>query len=726
MKIQFVKLIVLFVVLTSLGFFTGTVLAESITVVNPSFESGTTGWSGITVDNSEEYSPVDGTYYATRSGGAGYTTQLTGHTIAAGETFTLTVWTRSMNDEGNTNVTNAEVRLYYGSTTINAVTQDVNPVRLLGDPRTYPNDDGGNVWLDAGYRMEFADHVFYQLQSADPLYDTWSRQNDSDYDHDMAVGPIITPQGLKACYNTYYDDPIYSEIWILNASGSPPNYTWNPGGVILSHDGDENPWVIDAHLYYDNDTGRLWMSWGGLPLRVSEMDPSNGELIDHPSNPEFDSHPSWYHTTVANWSGDEWSSDWAEGPCLFKHNGYWYFLASYGDLAVNYTIRGGRGNSPTGPFYDKDGVGLKEWDSSESEYGNTILLGADGGQANPGHPHIWEENGKYYMGYDYVDKYTGEKIDRFGIRRLYWVDDWPTIWTPITVTFNADDYPPAIGQQLGISLRNTGSGSNAVFDYVSLEYTPGAPDADPIEEFNDFIANWLQVGCGNCDGADLTGDGKVDLEDFSIYYLENWLEDNLMGYWRMNNSVADSSLNDRDGSLVDGAGFVEDPDRGWVLSLDGDGDYMQITGYKGVIAIRDRTVCAWIKTTSGDEIMSWGENATGKKWVFRVRPDGEIRVEIAGGGVVGETIVNDGKWHHVAAVWQYSYGPDVTDVKLYVDGGPPESTIGSAEAINTTSDVDVTIGVYPGSGRYFNGLIDDVRIYNRALDEGEIAALAGL
>ena len=479
-RTQLSKSLILFVVLTSVGFFTGAVLADTITVTNPGFESGSNGWSGITVGNSEFYSPVDGSRYATRSGGSGYTTQLTGHTIGAGETFTLTVWARSTNAEGNTNTTNAEVRFYYGSTTITSVTQDVNPVRLLGAPRNYPNDDGGNVWIDAGYRMEFADYVFYQLESADPLHDTWTRQNDSDYDHDMAVGPIITPQGLKACYNTYYDDPVYSEIWILHASGSPPNYNWTPGGVILSHDGDEDPWVIDAHLFYDDATDKLWMSWGGLPLRVSEMDPSDGELIDHPSDPEFDSHPSWYHTAVANWNGDEWTSgnDWAEGPALYKYDGYWYFFASYGDLAVNYTIRGGRGTSPTGPFYDKDGVDLMQWDSSESEYGNTIFLGADGGQANPGHPHIWEESGKYYMGFDYVDRYPGSTVtDRFGIRRLYWVNDWPTIWTPITVTFNADDYPAAIGQELGISLRNTGSGSGAAFDLVSLTY--GTPDTDP-------------------------------------------------------------------------------------------------------------------------------------------------------------------------------------------------------------------------------------------------------
>ena len=37
------RLMVLFVVLTSVGFFTGAVLADIITVTNPSFESGTTG-----------------------------------------------------------------------------------------------------------------------------------------------------------------------------------------------------------------------------------------------------------------------------------------------------------------------------------------------------------------------------------------------------------------------------------------------------------------------------------------------------------------------------------------------------------------------------------------------------------------------------------------------------------------------------------------------------------
>ncbi len=54
---------------------TAVVSGNSIAVVNPSFESGTAGWSGITTGNSEFYSPVDGSGYATSSGGSGHTTR---------------------------------------------------------------------------------------------------------------------------------------------------------------------------------------------------------------------------------------------------------------------------------------------------------------------------------------------------------------------------------------------------------------------------------------------------------------------------------------------------------------------------------------------------------------------------------------------------------------------------------------------------------------------------
>jgi hypothetical protein len=70
---------------------------------------------------------------------------------------------------------------------------------------------------------------------------------------------------------------------------------------------------------------------------------------------------------------------------------------------------------------------------------------------------------------------------------------------------------------------------------------------------------------------------------------------------------------------------------------------------------------------------------------------------------------------------------DVGDVKLYVDGveESPYSAV-LPEPINTASGANVKIGVFAGSGgdRYFNGRIDDVRIYSRGLSAVEILELA--
>ncbi|MCF7954625.1 MAG: metallophosphoesterase [Phycisphaerae bacterium] len=64
-------------------------------------------------------------------------------------------------------------------------------------------------------------------------------------------------------------------------------------------------------------------------------------------------------------------------------------------------------------------------------------------------------------------------------------------------------------------------------------------------------------------------------------------------------------------------------------------------------------------------------------------------------------------------------------VKLYVDGQPESVADVKAKPINTATDEDVSIGTYQaGSAPFFNGLIDDVRVYRRALTQGEIYGLS--
>jgi len=92
-----------------------------------------------------------------------------------------------------------------------------------------------------------------------------------------------------------------------------------------------------------------------------------------------------------------------------------------------------------------------------------------------------------------------------------------------------------------------------------------------------------------------------------------------------------------------------------------------------------------------------------------------------------DVYVQDGKWHHVGMV-NYDDGGTFR-FKFYVDG-VEDDTIGTSGSTDT--DCDLAIGkrftTCPNTGTSspFLGLIDDVRIYNRALSVDEINRLYNL
>ncbi|MFO7935667.1 MAG: family 43 glycosylhydrolase [Bacteroidales bacterium] len=467
--------------------------ARELEVINGSFEATggsvtdwdqVEGWQGRTggIRDDGFYSPVDGSCYAYQQGNGTWITQETAHLIQEGKTYTLTMWTRSVNRPGNGARTTLQAGFFREGKEIATAGKDVNAPRLQGAAADTPNDDGANVWIDGAYRHQFNEVHMYQPLTSDPIEDPWLVVENSGYDRisdelGWAVGNVIAGDH-KYIYGTIYLDqpPWYSSLTMTRVtSEDQPNYQWSDPELVLDHSGSEFPWVLDAHGYYDDSTGRLWMSWGGGICYVSEMDPETGMLMGNPASKEFDDHPKGMHTPVATWpetrpgwNGDQWSYAWNEGPALYKNNRYWYFLASYGHLGLNYTIRMGRGTNPAGPFYDKHGTSLMEFDEERNTYGNALLMGAEGEQLVPGHPHIWEENGFYYLGYDFR-KDLGEEIDYMGIRRLYWVDDWPTVWMPVEVSFSSDDHPEVIGKPLSIGFRNIGeTDSELAVDHITV------------------------------------------------------------------------------------------------------------------------------------------------------------------------------------------------------------------------------------------------------------------
>lgn len=74
--------------------------------------------------------------------------------------------------------------------------------------------------------------------------------------------------------------------------------------------------------------------------------------------------------------------------------------------------------------------------------------------------------------------------------------------------------------------------------------------------------------------------------------------------------------------------------------------------------------------------------------------------------------VDDGEWHHIAGVW------DGKTIKTYIDG-KESSSIPCAGTLETNND-PLFIGCRGGSSRWMNGIIDEIKVYNRALTADEI------
>ncbi|MCH9022698.1 MAG: sulfatase-like hydrolase/transferase, partial [Planctomycetes bacterium] len=165
------------------------------------------------------------------------------------------------------------------------------------------------------------------------------------------------------------------------------------------------------------------------------------------------------------------------------------------------------------------------------------------------------------------------------------------------------------------------------------------------------------------------------------------------------------------------------------LRFNGTNDYIEIEGYKGITGLTSRTVSAWIKTNpdGNQHIVTWGKAVAGEMWLLTVnQANNALRVAVFDGYIIGSTNIADGQWHHVAAVFDNTISQDVKDVKLYVDGQLDTISSFLPRLIDTAVGNKVKIGVFTGGSSFFNGLIDDVRIYDRALDLLEIEELAML
>jgi hypothetical protein len=209
------------------------------------------------------------------------------------------------------------------------------------------------------------------------------------------------------------------------------------------------------------------------------------------------------------------------------------------------------------------------------------------------------------------------------------------------------------------------------------------------------------------------GEGGSPLDEYTVAY---WSFDEAEG-----TTAYDSSGNGNDGTLENGVQWV-DGKYGKALEFDGVDDYVDI-GNNQFLPTTAITISMWIQTSATDEVDLFISDQSYSTYTFRIE-DNEFyfRIIPQTSTTSGQTIitstssVSDNYWHHIVGTW------DGSDMKLYIDGSLNVSESMTTSPVSFNSD-NAELGRFPSSAAYYNGKIDEVAIWNRALSSEEISRL---
>ncbi len=194
----------------------------------------------------------------------------------------------------------------------------------------------------------------------------------------------------------------------------------------------------------------------------------------------------------------------------------------------------------------------------------------------------------------------------------------------------------------------------------------------------------------------------------------------LVAYYPLDGDVMDATGNGHDGTIMGDPKFVPGI-FGQALEFKAENrDYVKVAGYIPISGAGDRSVTAWIKTiNTGGSIVSWGVIQAQGKWVIKFSSKGQLRLEIEGDAIKGNTRLADDEWHHIGVSFTNDGTPELGDVVLYADG-VLQNTQQRSLRIDTSPTGDLEIGRNLKNDSYFQGLIDEVKIFNIGLTADEI------
>jgi len=202
--------------------------------------------------------------------------------------------------------------------------------------------------------------------------------------------------------------------------------------------------------------------------------------------------------------------------------------------------------------------------------------------------------------------------------------------------------------------------------------------------------------------------------------------DALIGHWKLDEAhgeIAGDSAGVNDG-ILHGEAMWEP----LVGILDGavscdENDHIRIPNESTFDMVEQITVACWINIKDIDKdwqtIIAKGDSA----WRLSTHRS-EARMHFAVTGPPQHMAVNSsselstGAWHHVCGTY------DGANIRIYIDGVEDSAEPAPYSGGITTNNFDVYIGDNAEKpNRHWRGMIDDVRIYNYALDQGEVGKL---
>jgi prepilin-type N-terminal cleavage/methylation domain-containing protein len=207
----------------------------------------------------------------------------------------------------------------------------------------------------------------------------------------------------------------------------------------------------------------------------------------------------------------------------------------------------------------------------------------------------------------------------------------------------------------------------------------------------------------------------------------------IVGNWNFDegsgNTALDSSGYNNHGTIY-GAVYTSDtPHKAagqgtgkYALSFNGTDNYVQLPDTPSLNLRTAITVSVWLKTTySGGVVLTRGggngasdlqyllDIESGKSYLYLYKADG------SGRAVNSVTTINDGNWHNVVGMW------DGLMARMYLDGTEKNSS--SLTGTLRDSGLTPRLGRYSNAGNYYQGIMDEVNVYERGLTAFEIQRL---